>query len=733
MRKAFLYILIIIVFATKIDLFGQHQKLDSLQSKLSIATQDSSRCKIFIEIGDYFEELNPDTALLYYNKCLELAEINGLKNFQATSLRYIGIVYQTKYDYTNALKYFAKAADIEEGLGNNKKLASIFNSIGNIYRNQGHYDKALENYLQSLKIEEDMSNNIGISSCYNNIGNVFLYQGNSKTAIEYFERSLELKQELNDIKGISICYSNLGNANFNVRNLDKALEYYLKALKIDEELGLKKRSSVGYNNIGLIYRNQGQYEKALEYFLKSQKIDEEFGDKHGLAIVYINIGSLHTSLADSTTGSKRMAHLQGALDHGHKGLAVANEIGALHTQSNALTILIKAYKQLGRYNEAFQHVELFNTTRDSMFNQEKAKALVEVQTVYETEKKQQEIDRQQLVIEKHEINIQRQRAQRNFFIAGSFFLFLLLGLILWGYRIKVQNNNIILEKNSLLEQAYEEISAQKDELLTQRDILLTQKMHIEQQKMHITDSIAYAQFIQNAVLPSSDYTNDILGEHFILFKPKDIVSGDFFWTTRLNNWVVVAVADCTGHGVPGAFMSLLGISFLKEIVTNRKISDAGRVLDLLRESIIEALQQKGKSGDQKDGMDIALCMLNFETSELQFAGANNPLLVVTGQKEFQRINPDLQPVSIHFIMKPFTTKTLTLKKGDCIYLATDGYQDQIGGNENKKFMGRSLKEQLLDISHNPMVKQKEILDKTFVNWMGHNEQIDDVTILGIRI
>jgi serine phosphatase RsbU (regulator of sigma subunit) len=356
-----------------------------------------------------------------------------------------------------------------------------------------------------------------------------------------------------------------------------------------------------------------------------------------------------------------------------------------------------------------------------------------MQTKYETESKQKEIDNQKLTIEKQEIEYQRQRSLRNYLIVSSFLLFLLALFIFRGYRHKKLSNIYILEKNVALEQANEEIRTQKDEIESQRDMVFLQKEHIEKQQDKITQSIKNALLLQNAVLPSKNLFKDAFSDHFIVFKPKDIVSGDFYWITRIRQWLVFAVADCTGHGVPGALMTMLGLSFLKEIVAKKEIIQPSQILDLLRESIIDALQQKGNLGDQKDGIDIALCAFDTENNNLHFSGANMPLLIVTAQKELIRVSPTLQPVAIHFDMKPFTSQEIQLYPGDCIYLATDGYTDQFGGAKHKKLMGKNLRELLVRISQKPMAEQREILETTFTNWKGQNEQIDDVTVLGVKI
>ncbi|MFH2037353.1 MAG: SpoIIE family protein phosphatase [Candidatus Zixiibacteriota bacterium] len=260
--------------------------------------------------------------------------------------------------------------------------------------------------------------------------------------------------------------------------------------------------------------------------------------------------------------------------------------------------------------------------------------------------------------------------------------------------------------------------------------------YIREQHKEITDSINYAKRIQTSALPDLSPVKKSLSDIFVLFKPKDVVSGDFYWYAEVENQIVITVADCTGHGVPGAFMSMMGMSMLKEIVIKEYVTQPDVILRKLRKEVIKALGQKGEPGEQKDGMDMSLCSINKETFELQWSGANNPCLLVRNG-EFTDIKPDKMPIAIYEKMDRFTLHEIQLTKGDLIYLIGDGYPDQFGGPKGKKFMSKKLKELLLEISSKPMIEQHEILDNTITDWMtGHEEkyeQTDDITIMGIKI
>ncbi|MBI4645528.1 MAG: SpoIIE family protein phosphatase [Bacteroidia bacterium] len=348
-------------------------------------------------------------------------------------------------------------------------------------------------------------------------------------------------------------------------------------------------------------------------------------------------------------------------------------------------------------------------------------------------------------------------------------------------KVRIRTEQVVKQKkeiefkNAELQQANEEITSQRDEITTQRDLLIHQKEEIRAMHNDLTDSINYAKRIQAAILPDVAGLTEYFTEHFILFKPRNIVSGDFYWYIKIENQIIFTVADCTGHGVPGAFMSMLGISFLREIVQKEYKTEPAVILRNLRKEIINALKQKGAESIQKDmpslasavndGMDISLCTINADTLQLQWAGANNPLYLLKNvshflnAKHFEEIKGDKMPIGIYERMDKFILHEITLNKGDIIYLSSDGYHDQFGGPRGKKFTSKRFKELLLTISDKPLEEQKEILNNTIENWCnphicdtvnkahlkaatplsgetGYNvkyDQTDDITVMGIKI
>jgi serine phosphatase RsbU (regulator of sigma subunit) len=279
----------------------------------------------------------------------------------------------------------------------------------------------------------------------------------------------------------------------------------------------------------------------------------------------------------------------------------------------------------------------------------------------------------------------------------------------------------------------EEIETQKEEIEAQLDLATLQRDTITKQKDQILDSIHYAERIQAAILPPLNLLDDHLSEHFVLFKPRDIVSGDYYWAREKGQKLLVAVADCTGHGVPGGFLSMLGISSMNEIVNRNAALDPGKILEQLRQVVIASMHQTGSRDEAQDGIEIALCIIDLKKKVMEYSGANRPLYLVR-DGEVQHFRPDRMPIGIYEQEPvPFTNHSIKLKKGDSIYLFSDGYVDQLGGPKRKTFRAINFRKLLLDIQDQPMERQKVILSENMARWQGKVEQIDDVLVMGFRI
>jgi len=369
----------------------------------------------------------------------------------------------------------------------------------------------------------------------------------------------------------------------------------------------------------------------------------------------------------------------------------------------------------------------------------------------EINQQESRINAQRIVLSKQLEQIQMQQIILYLFFALAFVLAGLGFFIYRAYKIKKQSNILLTEKNHEILQQNEEIRQQKEEIEAQRDeigrnrdeiecqrnLAIQQRDEIIYQKKEITDSIQYARRIQQAVLPPKKFFEDIMKDNFFIYnKPRDIVSGDYYWMTEKDNEIVIAAADCTGHGVPGAFMSLLGVAFLNEIINKNEKLSAAQILDELRNYVIKALHQQGRDTQTRDGMDMALCLLDIKTLSLQYSGANNPLYLIRNG-ELIEYKADKMPIGLYDEAKPFTNNIIQLEKNDTFYIFSDGYADQFGGPKakegGKKFKYSKFKELLITIQSEKMPTQLIILDQTIKDWQQDLFQVDDMLIIGIRV
>jgi serine phosphatase RsbU (regulator of sigma subunit) len=411
-------------------------------------------------------------------------------------------------------------------------------------------------------------------------------------------------------------------------------------------------------------------------------------------------------------------------------------------------------------------------------NNVRAQEILLAKRLEEMEKQGKRIDEQKAILnqqlseidkQESEIGLQRSqlssllekiKIQKIILILSIIFIILSIALIFFiyrGYRIKKESNRKLHEKNEAIELRNAEILMQKEEIQTQRDQIEEQRDILSEQRQEILDSIQYAKRIQEAVLTPEEILDEIMPQHFIIYHPRNIVSGDYYWAKQKGDETIVVAADCTGHGVPGAFMSMLGVSFLNEIVSRIPVLRADIILNELRTLVINSLHQKGHDMEQKDGMDMELCIVNRITGKLQFAGANNPLFIVrekvegksfdiapnfnieemtlNNNKTYQllQIKADKMPIGIYIAIKPFTVNEINIYPEDKLYMFSDGYIDQFGGSNGRKFMSKRLKETLLSIADRNLEEQRVFLEKTLSDWMQGWEQVDDILLMGLQI
>jgi serine phosphatase RsbU (regulator of sigma subunit) len=514
-------------------------------------------------------------------------------------------------------------------------------------------------------------------------------------ALYYFRKAEKIyskKDSRGDLSfsydGMSSVYKALAVVNNDSTLLDTALFYVYKSRDIAKAQENMSAEAYALTNISMIYHNQYKYDKAAETYLEALKLARLLKDERlELAIL--------ANLAGNEVQRNRP---DSAVKYIEKFVPLQEKLNYKQNTEGLSKIFAEYYYQKKDFKKAYEYIKIYDRYKDSTYNLETTAQINEMQTKFETEKK-----------EKENVLLQSEnktyRATRNYLII--ILSIALLGII--GAFI-----------------AYKKIKNSKE-------LLSVQKHLVEEKQKEILDSINYAKRIQFALLASDNLLQNHLPDHFVLFRPKDVVSGDFYWATPVTDGFIFVTADCTGHGVPGAFMSLLNISKLSQVINENKVVRPDHILNNVRSEIIKALNPEGSREVSKDGMDAVVCKLSSDRSKLEFSAANNSFYIIRN-KELIICKADKMPVGKgHDDDASFTYNEVSLHKGDTIYTLTDGFADQFGGSLGKKFKYRQLEEFLIAIHEESMYIQKQKLNDAFETWKGDLEQVDDVCIIGIKI
>lgn len=724
MRTKLFFILISYLFISCL-VFAQN--IDSLKLILKSAAHDTTLVKTYVELTNICE---PDEIPGYANPALQLCELNLKKTqpgqsihtfylrHQSAALNNLGFLAAEKGNPQKALDYHLKSLKIREEIKDNIGTAESFANLAEIYKDLGDIPKALNCHHRSLKIFENINDKNGTAAVLNQIGQIYSTQGEKSRALDCYLRSLKIAEETNNKKAIAHSFNSIGVIYNDTDELPKALEYYFKSLKIKEEITDKKGMAFTLNNIGVAYKKMQDFPKALKYYQQSLQIREELDDKPGIA----------TSLHHIASIMMLQGHIDLALMHAKRSLQLAKELGYPFEIQEASYLLSQIYVQTGNYKDAYKMHELYKEMSDSIINETNRKAIIQKSTQYAYEKKAAQ-DSIKTVEEKKvaqarltasEAELKQEKTWKFALFGGLALLIIFAGIVYSRYKVTKKQKQIIEVK--------------EQEALRQNEIITAQKQLVEEKQHEITSSINYAKRIQRSFLSAEKYISRHLNEYFILYNPRDIVSGDFYWVMQNERGLYVCAADCTGHGIPGAFMSLIGMGILNEISHSKAhIERTDEFLNELRRIIILALNPEGSVEEGKDGMDMVLCRYDFEKMEIEYSAANNPLYIVRNGELIEH-KPDKIPVGKYLgEEKPFSYNRISIQKNDCIYTFSDGFADQFGGPGGKKFMSKRLKELLISISHLPMEEQKEKLNHSFHEWKGGLEQVDDVTVIGVRV
>ncbi|MCQ2974423.1 MAG: SpoIIE family protein phosphatase [Bacteroidales bacterium] len=550
-----------------------------------------------------------------------------------------------------------------------------------------------------------------------------------------------------DIKKQAAIYIELGRLYLEQKS-SKCVTSCNKGIELIGKSKLNSEKADLYNILGVYYMQSNQYKKATNPFISEYQIRQNLKKPKELAVSCLNLGICYSKQSKILGGYKKSKkYLEECLE-----LCKKNKYKDL--QERALQFLSDISYNAGKYKEACDFlIENYKKQCDSLKKDnallqdtilkkddkisEKSQELIEVRNQYAqldtfSKEQQKNIDilnaekaQQELEIQKQENWLLKLVCVIGCGIVVIFFLFFL-------YRQKRKNNKILTEKNQTIEKQNHEI---KDNLLIikQQNEEISQNLKIIKQKnSDITDSLNYAGKIQGSLLKNFDKSACLMSDYFVFYLPKDIVSGDFYWGHKINNKLVFTVGDCTGHSVPGAFMSMLGIALLNQIVAQQHTLKASSILEQMRALVKLYLGQNGGEEETKDGMDMALCVLDMNTKELNYSGAYNPLYVVRNQV-LTAYNATKCPVGIHAKELDFLEETIQIQEGDRLYMFSDGYSDQFGGPRLEKYKTSRFKKLLAETSTLPMARQCDKITNTYNEWKKEFVQIDDVCVVGIEI
>jgi serine phosphatase RsbU (regulator of sigma subunit) len=719
-----------ILLDTNLQHFHDHPTDDHIRVEALAVICENMYDPIWIKYQEfqleYLDDITATNDDVYYQR----AKANGLNN--------VGFYYDMEGDPDKALDYYHQSLELFSSINDNDGRAIACNNIGFIHNLEGNIPKAIEFYHKSLTISQKENNIAGVAFSSNNLGTIYDNKGDYNKALEYYTTSYEMEKEIGSREGEAISLSNMGYAHSNLGNQETALQYFLQAYEIREEVKDLSGMANSMNNIGSIYKQKESYEKAREYFLKGLEYTKKQGNKIGFITCYNNLASVELALGD----------YEKAKQYSDLSFSLAEETGYPSDLMSSSKIVSQVAEKLGDYKTAYQMHQLSVRMKDSLKNDKLTELTIQYQYELEYAKKvsadsivqaeamkvkNAEIAANQAEADKQRVKADSQKKYNYLLIAISVLFAVFAFVIFNRFRHSRRQNDII--------------SKQKEEVENQRNKINNQHVLLAETHREISDSIKYAQHLQKAILPDLEEMKEFLGDGFVFFSPKDVVSGDFYWLHHLaeEDKVLLAVADCTGHGVPGAMVSVVCSNALNRSVKEFGLTQPAEILDKAKEIVIETFSKSGRH--VRDGMDISL--ISYGKDELLYAGANNPLWIVR-QREYSNVAeginslvfegktlmelpPNRQAVGLSEKALPFDQKQIKLEAGDSLILFTDGFADQFGGPRGKKFKYLPFKKLLLQLSHLTMDEQQLAIKKTFHDWKGDYEQIDDVCLVGVKV
>ncbi|MCX6295117.1 MAG: tetratricopeptide repeat protein [Bacteroidetes bacterium] len=651
----------------------------------------------FMKAIAFYNDDENKKAAQYFKEVIPKLQENNLTEELADAYSFNGLNSLAIGDYVGSIENYEKSNVLSKEL--NKQIQVCENNmyLGRDYENMGNNTKALEYYQAALVLAQNMKMEKMAMEGTLFIGALYSDGINKKLGMQYLSKAADAAEKYKDTTMLINAYTYIANNYYYEKDYTSALKMYEKIKSFCGTYGSRNTYAGTLGNMGNVYADMGETEKAMELQLEAVRIFNEIGDKQGLTICYSAIGKDYLNAKQYDK----------ALEYFNRSLPMAQEMKSLEDLIEIHENLARLFEETKDFEKAYQNYKLYKQYSDSVYNSSNSQKLTELELNYQLEGKQKEAKLLQ------EITNERFKRIVYAITSGGLILLIIIFLVVRANRQRKKTN---------------------EQLTISNNAIRLQKEELETHKKEITDSINYAKRIQESILPPDNFWKNCLPDSFIFYRPKDIVSGDFYWIEQKKEIVCFAAVDCTGHGVPGALMSVVGFNLLTQAVNEMNLTMPSEILKHLDYGVTKTLRQSEDGKGVKDGMDLSLCSINLKTQELQYAGAYNSLYYVS-DGIFNEIKSDKFPIGVNIDGKVdnYTNHAVQLKKGDCVYLFSDGYADQFGGPKGKKFKYNQLKELLHKNYLLPIEEQKQKLADVFDSWKGDLEQVDDVVIIGVRV
>lgn len=687
----------VIIFLALVAVHAQPKEspyIDSLKASLNKEQPDSSLANTYNLLAEAYRYMDPDRNREYAQKAIRLSRTPRFLHGLGTGYNLLAQSYENQGLYPEAVVYYDSSLAVSREQKSKLEESHILLNVSNVYNKTADYSTAANYVMQSLALQEELNDTFGIAVCRLTLGNIQYGQGDYNAALLNYIGAVELNRVSNQNKTFEAsAVGNIGSILFEKGSYDSALVFFRQSLVIFQSLKATSKMASTMNNIGSCLLYLGQFDSSMYYVHVARAINEDLEHPEGLASSLLILGNLHDSLA----------HRDSAFFYYRLALQLSTQYNLKEDLLKAYLNLSRQHEKTGRADSALIYLKKYIELNDRLHGEDELRKLDQQDQNYSIKKKEQELKFQaaQAIIDQDAL-----KSKISLLIAGIAVLILLSLLLFSRFRSKQQIAEVLENKNR-------EITNQKDE---------------------ITDSINYARRIQDSILAPAHAVKQVIPDSFILYMPKDVVSGDFYWVEEENGHRIFAAVDCTGHGVPGALMSVVGFNLLNRAVKEMHLTKPSDILRELDYGVNKLLRQSESGDTVKDGMDISLCSYSPEKRILQYAGVFNPLYIVR-EGQLSQVKADKSPIGVNVdgVVDFYTNHEIQMFPGDMVYLFSDGYADQFGGPHGKKYKYKKMRELMVTMSSKSVEEQEAILTGDFNSWKGSLEQVDDVLIIGMRI